>query len=97
VAAAQTIDQRRRRAAPGLVQNVDEAHLTDTAAKPGTAYVPKPIYDSEDTVHALPNAVDAAGPTGFLDRLGWYRDLLADTLAAGVPTWEPQRHLYGLV
>ena len=23
--------------------------------------------------------------------------MLADTLAAGVPTWEPQRHLYGLV
>jgi geranylgeranyl pyrophosphate synthase len=23
--------------------------------------------------------------------------MLADTLAAGIPTWEPQRHLYGLV
>ena len=37
------------------------------------------------------------GPGGFLDRLGWYRDMLAETLAEGVPTWEPQRHLYGLV
>ena len=37
------------------------------------------------------------GPTGFLDRLGWYREALSDTLAAGVPTWEPQRHLYALV
>ena len=47
---------------------------------------------------ALPaSAGDVVGPTGFLERLGWYRDMLADTLAAGVPTWEPQRHLYGLV
>jgi geranylgeranyl pyrophosphate synthase/uncharacterized protein with NAD-binding domain and iron-sulfur cluster len=39
----------------------------------------------------------AAGPTGFLERLGWYREALGDTLAAGVPSWEPQRHLYALV
>jgi geranylgeranyl pyrophosphate synthase len=32
-----------------------------------------------------------------MERLGWYREMLTDTLAAGVPTWEPQRHLYGLV
>ena len=37
------------------------------------------------------------GPAGFLERLSWYRDMLSDTLAEGVPTWEPQRHLYGLV
>src|SRR5262249_55787023 len=45
-------------AADGLVQNVDELRPTDPAAKPGAAYVPKPIYDSEGTVHAPPNAVD---------------------------------------
>jgi geranylgeranyl pyrophosphate synthase len=37
------------------------------------------------------------GPAGFLDRLVWYRGMLTETLAEGVPTWEPQRHLYGLV
>jgi geranylgeranyl pyrophosphate synthase/uncharacterized protein with NAD-binding domain and iron-sulfur cluster len=37
------------------------------------------------------------GPAGFQERLAWYRDMLADTLAAGVPTWEPQRYLYRLV
>ena len=42
-------------------------------------------------------AGDLAGPTDFLERLGWYREMLDDTLAASVPTWEPQRHLYGLV
>ena len=46
---------------------------------------------------AVPGAADLAGPTRFLERLGWYRDMLADTLTAGIPTWEPQRHLYGLV
>ena len=48
-------------------------------------------------VDVVPAAGDVVGPAGFLERLGWYRDMLADTLAAGVPTWEPQRHLYGLV
>jgi geranylgeranyl pyrophosphate synthase/uncharacterized protein with NAD-binding domain and iron-sulfur cluster len=37
------------------------------------------------------------GPTAFLERLAWYRDMLADTLASGVPSWGPQKHLYGPV
>jgi geranylgeranyl pyrophosphate synthase/uncharacterized protein with NAD-binding domain and iron-sulfur cluster len=48
----------------------------------------------------LPTAatpIEAAGPTDFLERLTWYRDKLDGTLAAGVPTLEPQRHLYALV
>ena len=40
---------------------------------------------------------DLAGPTDFLERLGWYREMLDGTLAGSVPTLEPQRHLYGLV
>ena len=40
---------------------------------------------------------DLVGPTGFLERLGWYREKLDGTLAASVPTLEPQRHLYALV
>ena len=39
----------------------------------------------------------AMGPAGFLERLSWYRDMLTDTLAAGIPTHEPQQHLYRLV
>jgi geranylgeranyl pyrophosphate synthase/uncharacterized protein with NAD-binding domain and iron-sulfur cluster len=42
-------------------------------------------------------AGDLAGPTDFLERLGWYRKKLDGTLAASVPTLEPQRHLYALV
>jgi geranylgeranyl pyrophosphate synthase/uncharacterized protein with NAD-binding domain and iron-sulfur cluster len=38
-----------------------------------------------------------AGPTGFAERLDWYREILAETLASGVPTGEPQKYLYGLV
>jgi geranylgeranyl pyrophosphate synthase/uncharacterized protein with NAD-binding domain and iron-sulfur cluster len=37
------------------------------------------------------------GPSAFLERLAWYRDMLADTLSSGVPSWEPQKHLYGPV
>ena len=45
----------------------------------------------------VPAAGEIVGPAGFLDRLVWYRDMIADMLAGGVPTREPQRHLYGLV
>ena len=56
------------------------------------------MYDSESSrLCSAECRSNVAGPTGFLDRLGWYRDMIADTLAGGVPTWEPQRHLYGLV
>jgi geranylgeranyl pyrophosphate synthase/uncharacterized protein with NAD-binding domain and iron-sulfur cluster len=40
---------------------------------------------------------DLSGPTDFLERLGWYRQQLDGTLVGGVPTLEPQRHLYALV
>jgi geranylgeranyl pyrophosphate synthase/uncharacterized protein with NAD-binding domain and iron-sulfur cluster len=45
----------------------------------------------------LSGASEVLGPAGFLERLSWYREMLSDTLAEGVPTQEPQRHLYGLV
>jgi geranylgeranyl pyrophosphate synthase/uncharacterized protein with NAD-binding domain and iron-sulfur cluster len=84
-------------ATDGLIENVDEVRTIDPATKPAAAYVPKLEYALEGTVHDLPSTVNVVGPTGFLDRLGWYRNLIADTLSVGVPTWEPQRHLYGLV
>jgi geranylgeranyl pyrophosphate synthase/uncharacterized protein with NAD-binding domain and iron-sulfur cluster len=46
---------------------------------------------------AAPAAGDLVGPAGFLERLSWYRDMLADTLMTAVPTSEPQRHLYAPV
>jgi geranylgeranyl pyrophosphate synthase len=49
------------------------------------------------TNNAVGMAGDLAGPTDFLERLGWYREMLDGTLAASVPTLEPQRHLYALV
>ena len=81
----------------GLIENVDEVRTIDPAAKPGAAYVRTPMYDSESSVYPLPSAANVAGPTGFLERLGWYRDMITDTLAGSVPAWEPQRHLYGLI
>ncbi|HME86168.1 MAG TPA: FAD-dependent oxidoreductase [Roseiarcus sp.] len=46
---------------------------------------------------AMTDPADVAGPAGFLERLGWYSDMIGDTLDAGVPSCEPRRHLYGLV
>jgi geranylgeranyl pyrophosphate synthase/uncharacterized protein with NAD-binding domain and iron-sulfur cluster len=37
------------------------------------------------------------GPSGFEPRLAWYSEMIRQTLMEGVPTWEPQRHLYQLV
>jgi geranylgeranyl pyrophosphate synthase/uncharacterized protein with NAD-binding domain and iron-sulfur cluster len=45
----------------------------------------------------LSGASDVLGPAGFLERLSWYGDMLRDTLAEGVPSGEPERHLYGPV
>jgi geranylgeranyl diphosphate synthase, type II len=59
------------------------------------AYAPRPV--ASQIAEPLSGASDVLGPAGFLERLSWYRDMLSDTLAEGVPTWEPQRHLYGLV
>jgi len=49
-----------------------------------------------NSADVAPGDVDA-GPIGFVERLDWYRELLAATLASGVPSGEPQKHLYGLV
>ena len=96
-------------AAPFVSPVADALDLTDGALKDtsdvrsinpmtqlGTADVPTPPYASDGSADAR-GAGEIVGPAGFLDRLAWYRGMLADTLAAGIPTWEPQRHLYGLV
>jgi geranylgeranyl pyrophosphate synthase len=36
-----------------------------------------------------------AGPTGFAERLEWYRSLTLAALGEGLPRKEPQEHLYG--
>jgi geranylgeranyl pyrophosphate synthase/uncharacterized protein with NAD-binding domain and iron-sulfur cluster len=59
------------------------------------AYAPRP--SAPHIADRLPGAGDLLGPAGFLERLSWYRDMFSDTIAEGVPSREPQRHLYGLV
>jgi geranylgeranyl pyrophosphate synthase/uncharacterized protein with NAD-binding domain and iron-sulfur cluster len=81
----------------GIIENVDEVRTVDPTAKRGAAYAPMPQYPLGNIAGAVSGTDDLVGPTGFLERLTWYRGMLADTLAAGVPTGEPQRHLYGLV
>ena len=81
----------------GAIESVNAERVIDPTVRPGSAYVPTPQYGSHDIVDEVPGVGDVLGPAGFLERLGWYRDMLADTLAAGVPTRGPQRHLYGLV
>jgi hypothetical protein len=78
------------------IEDVSEVRTVAPTASRASTFVPKPQYAS-NIADIVPGAGDIVGPAGFLDRLRWYRDMLADTLAAGVPTWEPQRHLYGLV
>jgi geranylgeranyl pyrophosphate synthase/uncharacterized protein with NAD-binding domain and iron-sulfur cluster len=78
------------------MEDVSEVRSINPAVKRGSAYVPKPQYAS-NIADIVPGAGDIVGPAGFLDRLRWYRDMLADTLAASIPTREPQQHLYALV
>jgi geranylgeranyl pyrophosphate synthase/uncharacterized protein with NAD-binding domain and iron-sulfur cluster len=83
--------------ADGAIEDPSEVRTMDPMASPTAAFVPTPQWGSGSISDATPAIADVAGPTNFLDRLTWYRDILDDTLAQGIPNWEPQRHLYGLV
>ena len=80
----------------GTVPGVTELSRRGAMVSSGSADAPRPEPEAM-IVGATPVAGDGAGPAGFLERLSWYRDMLADTLAAGIPTQEPQQHLYRLV
>jgi geranylgeranyl pyrophosphate synthase/uncharacterized protein with NAD-binding domain and iron-sulfur cluster len=80
-----------------IIGDPDEVRIVNPAAARAAAYVPKPHDAPGNMAYAVPGNEEVVGPTGFLERLSWYRDMIADTLAAGIPTSEPQRHLYGLV
>jgi len=81
----------------GAMEGISKLRSVDPAVKRGSADVHPPQHALLDVAGAAQSAGDVVGPVGFLERLVWYREMLADTLAAGIPTWEPQRHLYGLV
>jgi len=79
------------------IADVGASGAEDPTVRRGSAYIPTPQYAALDIADVAPGAGDVFGPAGFLERLAWYRDMLSDTLAGGIPAWEPQRHLYGLV
>jgi geranylgeranyl pyrophosphate synthase len=92
--------------APFVSGIADTLELSDARAEQFATTGPDPSRASVDSGgpqhpwvgnKAVDGAGDAAGPAGFLERLAWYRDMLADTFSAAIPTWEPQRHLYGLI
>jgi geranylgeranyl pyrophosphate synthase/uncharacterized protein with NAD-binding domain and iron-sulfur cluster len=78
-------------------EHMRELGIADPTIGRGFAGVPRLQDTLSNFADAVPGVGEVVGPAGFLERLVWYRDMLTDALAAGVPTWEPQRHLYGLV
>jgi geranylgeranyl pyrophosphate synthase/uncharacterized protein with NAD-binding domain and iron-sulfur cluster len=78
----------------GALENVNRVRDIDPTLRPGSDFVATPETTLLDNV---PGAAALLGPAGFVERLGWYREMLTDSLNAGVPTWEPQRHLYGQI
>jgi geranylgeranyl pyrophosphate synthase/uncharacterized protein with NAD-binding domain and iron-sulfur cluster len=73
------------------VLRVDEA-LTDT-----TEAVLKRQSLLPTGLPVAPGLDAFAGPTGFLERLNWYRKQVLDTLTATLPDKEPGKYLYNLV
>ncbi len=71
--------------------------LNDPTIKAGSVYVPTPQYLDVDLADRLPGTGNLVGPAGFTERLGWYREMVTDTLTNALPQHEPQRHLYALV
>ena len=78
------------------VPDVSASPTLDPMPKLGSVEVPRPQHSLLDAAAVRSGTVDA-GPPGFLERLRWYSEMLAHTLTGGIPTREPQRHLYGLV
>jgi geranylgeranyl pyrophosphate synthase/uncharacterized protein with NAD-binding domain and iron-sulfur cluster len=78
-------------------EGISKLRSVDRVLKRGSANVFTPPHALLNVPGAAQGAGDVVGPVGFVERLAWYREMLADTLAAGIPTWEPQRYLYGLV
>ena len=78
------------------VPDVSALRTLDPMLKFGSVEVPRPRHALLDGATARSGTVDA-GPSGFLERLRWYSQMLAHTLTGGIPAREPQRHLYGLV
>jgi hypothetical protein len=60
--------------ADGAIEDVSEVRTIDATVKRGSAYVPTPQYALPDIAVAMPSAGEVVGPTGFLERLGWYRE-----------------------
>jgi len=81
----------------GASGDVEDAPAVDFASNPRARGAPTPQATSSGAVDGAPDVDAIPGPAGFFERLKWYRDMIEDTLAAGVPSREPQRHLYGLV
>ena len=90
-AIADTLDPRS--AAAGDVSLLDMVDPTTMGRRLVDVPTRRMCLSVADTV---PAAGDIVGPAGFLDRLVWYRGMLRDA-GRTYPTWEPQRHLYGLV
>jgi geranylgeranyl pyrophosphate synthase/uncharacterized protein with NAD-binding domain and iron-sulfur cluster len=78
-------------------KDIGEIRTIDPTVKVGSAYEPTPQDVLLDIADTVPGAGDVVGPAGFVQRLAWYRELLAETLESGVPAGEPQKHLYALV
>jgi geranylgeranyl pyrophosphate synthase/uncharacterized protein with NAD-binding domain and iron-sulfur cluster len=83
--------------AEAKAKEIVDVRAIDPTVAVGSAYEPTPEDLLLGVADVVPGAGDIVGPGGFLQRLGWYRDLLAGTLESGVPSGEPQKHLYGLV
>jgi len=83
-------------ATDGIIEDPKVQTIGPTAGR-DAANVPTPPFSVGNIGDAVPDIKDVPGPADFLERLIWYRQMLADILQAGIPTLEPQRHLYGLV
>ena len=89
---ADTLDQT-----DGIIEDLSTVRTVDPRASRGATSVPTLPRGLGNIAAPVAGIPHVAGPTDFLERLTWYRNMLADTLAQGIPSWEPQRHLYGLV
>jgi geranylgeranyl pyrophosphate synthase/uncharacterized protein with NAD-binding domain and iron-sulfur cluster len=75
------------------LRDTAEASVPVTAAEARTTRFARAVAGSS-TAGSTPEPARDDGPTGFADRLEWYRSLTLAAMHDAIPATEPQKHLY---
>jgi geranylgeranyl pyrophosphate synthase/uncharacterized protein with NAD-binding domain and iron-sulfur cluster len=87
----------RLKEAATLVERTPAARRAEEALGQALETISRNVSVVPTGLPVVPETDPAAGPAGFLDRLGWYRQRAMEALGEALPAKEPGRYLYDLI